>query len=278
MNPQIWLITGISSGLGQSIAHAAMQKGHFVIGTLRQKEQVLAFNKIHKNKGFALKMDITKPQDVQKVVQTVQQKWGRLDVLVNNAGIGFTGAVEEASMAEVRGVFEANFFGTLQLTQLVLPMMRAQKSGHIVQMSSHGGVKAFPGFGIYNASKFALEGFSEAMAAEVAALGIKVTIVEPGPFRTKFADAALRTTAKTIEDYTTTAGAFHKRMKEVVNGNQEGDPDKAAAAIVNMVAAENPPLRMPLGKTALMTMGMKVESVRADLERGKAIAESVVYE
>jgi NAD(P)-dependent dehydrogenase (short-subunit alcohol dehydrogenase family) len=184
MNRKIWFITGISSGLGKAIAQTAVEKGDFVIGTFRSQIQADVFNNQHKDEASALKLDITKPKEIQKAFQTIKKQFGKLDVLVNNAGFGFAGAVEEASDKEVRAVFEANFFGTLQVTQAALPIFREQKSGHIIQISSHGGIKAFPGFGIYNASKFALEGFSEALAAEVAPLSIKVTIVEPGPFRT----------------------------------------------------------------------------------------------
>ena len=156
--------------------------------------------------------------------------------------MGFVGAIEETSMDEVRRVFEANVFGTLKLTQTVLPHMRKEKNGHIVQISSHGGIKAFAGFGIYNASKFALEGFSEALAQEVAPLGIKISIVEPGPFRTKFAGDGLGLAEQVIDDYSETAGAFRAKLKGV-DGKQEGDPVKASKAIINLVNSENPSLK-----------------------------------
>jgi short-subunit dehydrogenase len=179
-------------------------------------------------------------------------------------------------MKEVRETVEVNFFGTLHLTQALLPIFRRQGSGHIIQVSSHGGIKAFPGFGIYNASKFALEGFSEALAAEVLPLGIKVTLIEPGPFRTNFAGESFREAVKTIEAYSATAGAFRERMKQV-HGKQEGDPVKAALAIINAANLENPPLRLPLGKTALATISSKLESLRHDLEASRQIAEGVVF-
>ena len=184
---KIWLITGISSGLGKSLAEAVINQGDFVIGTFRKDEQVEAFNQKYQDTALGVKVDVTQSADIQKVYQLVIEQFGRLDVLVNNAGVGFAGAVEEASLEEVRSVFEANFFGALEVTQAFLPLFRQQKSGHILQISSHGGIKAFAGFGVYNASKFALEGISEALAQEIAPLGIKLTLVEPGPFRTKFA-------------------------------------------------------------------------------------------
>jgi NAD(P)-dependent dehydrogenase (short-subunit alcohol dehydrogenase family) len=277
MAKKVWLITGISSGLGKALAQTVIEKGDFAIGTFRNQDQVDAFNDQYKDNAFALKLDVTQPKEVQAAFQTIQQRFGRIDVLVNNAGFGFAGAVEETSEAEVRAVFETNFFGTLQVTQAVLPIFRAQKSGHIIQISSHGGIKAFAGFGIYNAAKFAVEGFSEALAQELAPLNIKVTLVQPGPFRTGFANAAFQEAALKIEDYNATAGAFRERMKSV-DGKQEGDPQKAAAAIVAMAHSENPPLRMPLGKVPMTTIQMKLDSVKSDLEAGRAVAERVVFE
>jgi len=276
MEKKIWLITGISSGLGKALAQSVIEKGDFVIGTFRQESQVEEFNKKYSNRAFSILLEITNHQSIERNVEKMVSKFDRIDVLVNNAGVGFVGAIEETSMEEVRKVFEANFFGTLKLTQTILSHMRKKKNGHIVQISSHGGIKAFAGFGIYNASKFALEGFSEAMAQEVAPLGIKVSIVEPGPFRTDFASNKLGEAQKVINDYTETAGAFRTKLKGV-DGKQEGDPEKAADAIINLVNSENPSLRLPLGKVALMTIGMKIDSVKSDLEKNKSISESCVY-
>jgi len=276
MNKRIWLITGISSGLGKSLAESILATNDFVIGTFRKQAQVEEFNQKYKSKGFAYLLDITDLEGIEKLSSEIEVKFGKADILVNNAGLGMVGAVEETSIREVREIFEANFFGTLKMTQAILPMMRKAKSGHIFQISSHGGLKAFAGFGIYNASKFALEGFSEAIAQELAPLGIKVTIVEPGPFRTNFAGNALKLAEKEIEDYAETAGVFRGKLKGV-HGKQEGNPDKAAQAIIDMANNENPTLRLPLGKTALMTIGMKLESVKNDLEQNKAIAESAVF-
>lgn len=276
MKSKIWFITGISSGLGKALAEKVMENGDFVIGTFRNQIQTDIFNSHHRNDGFALKMDITKSNDIKQALQLIKKKFGRIDILVNNAGFGFAGAIEESSLKEVRAVFEANFFGTLEVTQTVLPLLREQKSGHIIQISSHGGIKAFAGFGIYNASKFAVEGFSEALSAELAPLNIKLTIVQPGPFRTGFANIAFQQAEKHIADYNTTAGAFRERMKQV-DGKQEGDPNKAAQAIFEMAHSENPPLRLPLGKIALGTIASKLDSVKNDLENGRSIAENTVF-
>lgn len=275
-NKIIWFITGISSGLGKSIAQTVIDKGDFVIGTFRSQIQADAFNNQHKGEAFALTLDITKENEIQKAFQTIKEKFGRINVLVNNAGFGFAGAIEETNTEEVRAIFEANFFGTLQITQSALPIFRQQKSGHIIQISSHGGFKAFAGFGIYNASKFAVEGFSEALAQEIAPLGIKLTIVEPGPFRTSFAGNGFGLAKTEIDDYKTTAGVFRERIKGV-DGKQEGNPNKAAQAIYNLVYADNAPLRLPLGKIALVTLTSKLESVQNDINACRQIAESVVF-
>ncbi len=272
-----WFITGISSGLGKALAESVIQHGDFVIGTFRDPAQVAAFNARYEGKAHAMVLDITHEKGVETCVSQVMSTYGRIDVLVNNAGVGFVGAIEEASMEEVRQVFEPNFFGTLKLTQAVLPHMRKENNGHIIQISSHGGIKAFAGFGVYNASKFALEGYSEALAQEVAGLGIRVSIVEPGPFRTQFAGNGLGQAAQEIEDYAATAGAFRTKLKSV-DGKQEGDPQKAAKAIIKLVNSDDPSLRLPLGKTALVTIGMKLDSVKSDLEANREIAQGAVYE
>jgi len=267
MNNKVWFITGISSGLGKALAEAVMATGDFVIGTFRKQAQVDAFNEKFATTAHAVLLDITNEEAIATAIAQVISKYKRIDVLVNNAGMGFVGAIEETAMTEVRRVFEANFFGTLKVTQTVLPYMRKADNGHIVQISSHGGIKAFAGFGIYNASKFALEGFSEALQQEVAPLGIKVSIIEPGPFRTQFA---------VIGDYAGTAGAFREKLKSV-HGKQEGDPIKASKAIIDFVDAKTDSLRLPLGKVPLVTIGMKLDSVRKDLESNRTIAKAVVY-
>lgn len=277
MKSKIWLITGISSGLGKALAKSVIEKGDFVIGTFRKQSQVDEFNEKYSNRAFSVLLDIIDEQSIERNVEKLISKFERIDVLVNNAGVGFVGAIEEPSMGEARKVFEANFFGTLKLTQTILSHMRNEKNGHIIQISSHGGIKAFAGFGIYNASKFALEGFSEALSQEVEPLGIKVLIVEPGPFRTNFAGNRLGEAEKVIDDYSNTAGAFRTKLKGV-DGKQEGHPVKASKAIIDLVYSENPTLRLPLGKVPLMTIGMKLDSVKSDLENNREIAEQAVYE
>jgi NAD(P)-dependent dehydrogenase (short-subunit alcohol dehydrogenase family) len=276
MKKKVWFITGISSGLGKALAEELIANGDFVIGTFRQQSQAEAFNHVHANNAYALKLDLMVPNDIQQAYNIVQEKFGRVDVLVNNAGVGFAGAIEETSMHETRNIFEANFFGTLELTRTFLPLLRSQKQGHIFQISSHAGVKAFAGFGIYNATKFALEGFSEALALELAPLGIKVTIVEPGPFRTQFANTSFQFAKQVIADYASTAGVFRERIK-LVDGKQEGDPIKAARTIIQIAEAEKSTLRLPLGKVALASLQDKVSSLQNDLMVNKALAENAVF-
>ncbi|WP_298146630.1 oxidoreductase [Flavobacterium sp.] len=276
MKNKIWFITGISSGLGKALAQTVIGQGDFVIGTFRNQTQADIFNNEHKDDALGLILDVTKSEEIGKVFETIKHKFGKIDLLVNNAGFGFAGAIEETSNEETREIFEANFFGALQVTQMALPIFREQKSGHIIQISSHGGFKAFQGFGIYNASKFAVEGFSESLAQEIAPLGIKLTIVEPGPFRTNFAGDNFRQAEKKIDDYNETAGVFRQRIKGV-DGKQEGDPTKASKAIFDITNLENPPLRLPLGKIAIASLTAKLDCVTKDLNDFKTVAESVVY-
>ena len=278
MNKKTWLITGISSGIGKALAEEILKTDHFLIGTFRQQNQTDSFNDMHEGRAFAYTIDLGDPESIRSMMEHLLIRFGTIDVLVNNAGVGFAGAVEEASVEEVRNVMEVNFFGALRLTQLVLPGMRKNRAGHIVQISSHAGIKAFAGFGIYSASKFALEGFSEALADEVRDLGVHVTIVEPGPFRTRFAGKKLPMANQVIPDYETTAGAFRKKLSGV-HGKQEGDPIKAAKAILKHVTSDNESgtLRLPLGTIPLKTIQMKLDQVQKDLEKSRMVAESAVF-
>lgn len=276
MSKKIWLITGVSSGLGKAIAETIISKGDFVIGTFRKEIEQKDFNKKYEKRAKGILLDISRIDKIQTAIEEIISEFGKIDVLVNNAGVGFAGAIEEASMHEVRKVFEVNFFGTLKLTQSILPNMRKRKSGTIVQISSHAGIKAFAGFGIYNASKFALEGFSEALAQEVDNLGIKVFLIEPGPFRTNFAGRSLIQANKLISDYNETVGAFRDKL-QAVHSKQEGDPLKAAELIFAHVNSENSTLRLPLGNVPLKTIDMKIKSLQSDLEANRETASKAVF-
>ena len=276
MNKRNWLITGISSGLGKAMAETVISTGDFVIGTLRKEQEVKDFNEQYSGRALAILLDVTDISSIDETIGQLISTAGPIDVLVNNAGIGFVGAIEEASIEELKNVFEVNFFGMTQLTQSVLPHMRARQNGHIVQISSHAGIKATAGFGVYNASKFAMEGLSEALALELKPLGIRVSIIEPGPFRTNFAGRSLNQAEQIIADYDQTAGAFRQKLLSVHN-QQEGDPVKAAQLIIEHVNDDNATLRLALGSIPLKTIGMKIDSLQSDLEANKYTSLKAVY-
>lgn len=259
-----WFITGVSSGLGKALALEVMRNEDYVIGTVRNQQDLIAFNEISRTNGHAILMDISKLNMINSTVYETTKKY-KIDVLVNNAGVGFAGSIEEASIDEVKEVFDVNFFGTLKLTQAMLPYMRENKFGRIVQISSHAGIKSFPGFGIYNASKFALEGFTEALFHELKPLGIRVSLIEPGPFRTNFAGRSLIIAKQHIEDYAESSGVFKSKLKGV-DGKQNGDPLKAARMIYKFVISDHSNLRLPLGEIALESIQTKIKEIQRDID------------
>lgn len=261
---KIWLITGVSGGLGRALAREVADQGDVVIGTLRKGDQLVEFEKLVPGRTFAAQLDVNDHKHHDFVIQRIMDEFGRLDVLVNNAGYGLFGAIEEVSMEEARKQMETNFFSALALTQAVLPIMRNQRSGNIVQISSMAGFRAVAGMGLYNASKFALEGFSEALSQETAPLNIHVTLVEPGPFRTEWAGPSSTRAARSIADYENTAHQVIHRVTGY-SGEQPGDPEKAAKAIILAVNNVKPPLRLPLGKVALDAIWMKLRSVEKNI-------------
>ena len=259
-----WLITGVSSGFGQALAEAVLAKGDKVAGTLRAEPARAEFDQRAPGRSFGILLDVTDETSVRRGVEEAETKTGGIDVLVNNAGYGFEGAIEEASLAQVRAQFEVNVFGAVSVIQAALPHMRRRRAGHIVNITSMGGLAAFPGVGIYNGSKFALEGISEALAKEVGPLGIKVTIVEPGSFRTDWAGRSMVHAERSIADYEDTAGTF-RRALAMRNGRQSGDPRKAAQAIILAVESEQPPLRLLLGPDALRLVGEKLGALQTEI-------------
>lgn len=259
-----WLITGVSSGFGRALAERVLQRGDRVAGTFRDEGARAGFDRLAPGRSFGILLDVTDEQGVRRAVADVEQRMKAIDVLVNNAGYGFEGAIEEATLEQVRAQFEVNVFGAISMIQAALPAMRARAAGHIVNITSMGGLTAFPGVGIYNGSKFALEGISEALAKEVAPIGIKVTIVEPGSFRTDWAGRSMVHADRTIEDYEATAGAFRRGLA-TRNGKQPGDPHKAADAIVTAVVSDRPPLHLLLGEDALRNVGQKLAALHAEI-------------
>jgi NAD(P)-dependent dehydrogenase (short-subunit alcohol dehydrogenase family) len=275
--PKTWFITGASSGLGAELAKEVINKGDLVAATFRNIEQVASFSSQYEGKGYGIVMDVTDPAQIRRAVKEAAGKLKRIDVLVNNAGYGTIGALEEFSMEEIRQQMETNFFGAVAVTKEVLPLLRRQQSGHIVQVSSQSGFRASAGFGLYNASKFALEGFSEALAQEVAAFNIKVVIVEPGPFRTRFLGGSMKLAKTRITDYEKTPVQQMYQYLERMNGKQEGDPVKAAAIIVDYIHQDMPHLRLPLGKLAVQGIRAKLASVEKDVAANESLANSAVY-
>ncbi|WP_207533068.1 oxidoreductase [Desertivirga arenae] len=273
---KIWFITGVSGGLGRSIARQAALSGDIVIGTLRKEEQIEEFSQVVPGKTYGVLLDVNEHAQIKGVIDAAILKFGRIDVLVNNAGYGLFGAVEEVSMEEARLQMETNFFGALAVTQAVLPLMRKQQGGHIVQISSQAGFRSAPGLGLYNASKFALEGFSEALALEAAHLNIKVTIVEPGPFRTSWAGNSSKRSADVIEDYASVAGKLITTINGY-SGKQPNDPEKGANVIVEIVRSENPPLRLPLGPEAHEAIKNKLRSVADDINTWESKAMNTAF-
>ncbi|MFE4308189.1 oxidoreductase [Streptomyces sp. NPDC056891] len=260
---KVWLITGANSGFGRAFAEAAITAGDIVVAAARRTETLDDLVAAHPDQVDPVALDVTDTTAVDKVVAEVAERHGRIDVLVNNAGRTHVGSVEETSDAELRSLFDVHVFGPAALTRAVLPHMRARRSGAIVQLSSVGGQMSMAGFGAYSATKFALEGMSEALAAEVRPLGIDVLIVEPGAFRTSlFGNHSL--SGDGIADYTETVGAT-RAFVETGGGLQEGDPAKAAAAVLAALNADETPLRLALGDDSIDTILGHLDQVRDDL-------------
>lgn len=241
----VWFITGCSTGFGRSLAQAVLARGQRVVATARDVARVANLDGAS-DRLLPLALDVTDPAQITAAVEAARERFGRIDVLVNNAGYGYQASIEEGEEAEIRAQFDANVFGLFALTRSVLPMMRAQGGGHVVNITSVAGLVGFPGSGYYAASKHAVEGWSDSLAAEGAPLGIRVTCIEPGPFRTDWAGRSLRQTPVGIEAYQATAGQRLESTRSV-SGRQAGDPERAAAAIVALADEADPPRHMVLG-------------------------------
>lgn len=266
---KVWLITGANSGFGRAIAEAAIAEGDIVVATARRITALDDLAAEHPGQVDVLPLDVTDPAAIDAGVQDVIDRHGRIDVLVNNAGRTHVGAAEETTDAELRDLFEVHLFGPVALTRAVLPHMRERRSGAIVQISSMGGQLSFAGFGAYSATKFALEGMSEALADEVRPHGIKVLIVEPGAFRTGLFGSASASDPK--PEYVDTVGRTRQMIEESA-GTQPGDPAKAAAAILTALAAPSTPLRLPLGDDAVDAILIHLDRTTADLRTWEKLA------
>lgn len=261
---KVWFITGASTGFGRALAEELLKRNYIVVLTARKPETVMDLCQKYPESTQVIKLDVTCASDIVHSVDSAISKWGKIDVLVNNAGYGIVGAVEEVSESEMLRVFNTNVFGLINLTKAVLPHMRKARSGHIINLSSIAGLVSTPGFGIYNATKFAVEGMSEALAQEVKCFGIKVTIIEPGPFRTDFANRSLAVMPE-MPEYDE-AMIVTRNYIQKVDGNQPGDPVKGAKLMIKLTEIDNPPLRIPLGKMALDRWNGKLEVFSRDLK------------
>nr|WP_294544495.1 oxidoreductase [uncultured Rhodopila sp.] len=261
----VWLITGCSSGFGRELARAVLAREWNAVVTARDPAAVADLVAGHAGTALSLKLDVRDRGQIDAAVREAEARFGAIDVLVNNAGYGYRGAVEEAADSEIRDLFDTNFFGLVAVTQAVLPGLRARGRGTIVNISSVGGRMAQPGSAFYSATKFAVEGLSDALRKEVAPLGLHVLVVEPGGFRTYFAGRSLRQSARVIDAYANTAG--RRRKENITNdGRQPGDPVRGAEAIITAVQADHPPFRLVLGRDAFERIRIETEAQRHEME------------
>ncbi|WP_395756999.1 oxidoreductase [Achromobacter sp. EB05] len=273
---KVWFITGASRGLGALIAEAALADGNAVVAAGRNPAAIT--ERLGQTPGLrAVALDVTRPEQAQAAVAAALQAFGRIDVLVNNAGFGLLGAVEESSDADVRRMYDTNVFGLLNVTRAALPAMRERRAGHVINISSIGGFRSGAGFGAYCSTKFAVEGLTEALHDELAPLGIHATVVEPGYFRTDFLDTTSLVVAPgEIADYAATSGQVRRRAVDL-NHQQPGDPVRLAAAMVELANAAEPPLRLPLGSDTLAAIAEKLAYVARETETWQALARSTDF-
>jgi NADP-dependent 3-hydroxy acid dehydrogenase YdfG len=271
-----WFITGCSTGLGRAMAKAVLAKGWNAAITARDPASLQDIVAGHTNNALPLRLDVTDKAQVKATVEAAEKRFSNIDVLVNNAGYGYRGAVEEASEADIRQLFETNFFGLVDITQRVIPGMRQRRSGHVINISSVAGRMANPGSAFYSATKFAVGGLSDALRKEVGPLGVHVTVVEPGGFRTDFAGRSLHQSAVPIDDYAATAGI--RRKENLTNdGHQPGDPDRAAQAIIQAVESPTPPFRLLLGAAAVKRVREELDRQRKEIDTWEEVAVAADY-
>ena len=261
----VWFITGCSSGFGEELAKLVLARGWRAVVTARDKTRVAELVRGADDRALALDLDITNAAQITAAVQAAEARFGHIDVLANNAGYGYQATIEEGDEAEIRAQFDANVFGLFAMTRAVLPGMRARRKGHVLNITSVAGIIGFPGSGYYAASKHAVEGWSDSLADEGKPLGIKVTCIEPGPFRTDWAGRSLRQTPNLITDYASTAGI---RMKGTASGSgtQAGDPVRAAEAMIKVTESENPPRHLVLGAWGVDAVVNRLKATLAEVE------------
>lgn len=273
---KVYFITGTSSGFGKALAETALEQGERVILAARKIADIEKLAAQYEENALAVKLEVTNADDRQSAIQAALEKFGRVDVLANIAGVGSLGALEEFSSAQIRQQFEVNCFGVLEMTREILPVMREQRSGHILNLTSIGGLAAVGAFALYCATKFAVEGFSEALRDEVKPLGIKVTLVEPGAFRTEFAGASNVRPEKAIDDYKPVIEPIQNYLYGN-DGKQLGDPRKAAEAMIQVVESENPPLRLMLGADAFGLWEQKRAAIDAEFSKWRKVGTETAF-
>ena len=272
--PPVWFITGCSTGFGMELAKQAIQKGYRTVMTARDPAPLEGYGAT--DNVIVLKLDVTQADQIEAAMAATKARFGGIDVLVNNAGIGYFAAIEEGEDAEVRKMFEVNVFGLSRVIQAVLPGMRKRRTGCIVNFSSIGGIRAFPAIGYYNATKFAVEGLSEALWKEIEPLGLRVMLVEPSGFRTDWAGRSANESAHQIDDYMATAGATRAAVR-ASSGKQPGDPVRAAQAIIKAVTSDKPPHHLLLGNDAFEGAMAKLDELRKDFMAGEAVARGADF-
>ncbi len=271
-----FLITGVSSGFGQAFAQAALDAGHTVVGTVRNEAARSAFEALAAERAHAIVLDVTQFNAIAPAVAAITQTVGPIDVLVNNAGYGHEGTLEESPLDDMRRQFDVNVFGAVAMIKAVLPAMRERRSGHIINITSMGGFITMPGIAYYCGSKFALEGITETLAKEVAGFGIKVTAVAPGSFRTDWAGRSMVRAGRSISDYDALFDPI-REAREMKSGKQAGDPRKAAQALLAIVAANNPPVHLLLGNDAFDLVKSKLAALNAEIDAWEALSRSTDF-
>jgi NAD(P)-dependent dehydrogenase (short-subunit alcohol dehydrogenase family) len=271
-----WFITGVSTGFGRALAETLISRGERVVGTLRNEDQRAQFDALSPGKSFGYLLDVRDHDAVRRVVAQIEEEVGTIDVLVNNAGYGYEGSVEEATPQAIRAQFDVNLFGAVSVLQAVLPFMRKRRAGHILNVTSMGGLMTFPGVGVYNASKFALEGINEALASEVRQFGIKVTAIEPGAFRTDWAGRSMTGAARTIGDYASLLEPISV-SRAARSGKQPGDPARAALAMIKLVESEHPPVHLLLGTDAVKFVREKIATLTKEIDDWESLSVSTDF-
>ncbi|WP_237478182.1 oxidoreductase [Lichenibacterium dinghuense] len=271
-----FLVTGVSSGLGRAFAAGALDAGHRVVGTVRREADADVFAALGPGRAHPLLLDVTDYDAIPAAVAEAERRAGPVDVLVNNAGYGHEGVLEESSLDDLRRQFAANVFGPVAMIRAVLPGMRERRRGHIVNVTSMGGFITMPGISFYCGSKFALEGISESLGKEVAGFGVRVTALAPGQFRTDWAGRSMDRTARSIADYDAVMDPI-RAARQAKSGNQPGDPARAAQALLALVEAEHPPVRLFLGNDALKFVEGKLDAMRGEIAAWEALSRSTAF-